>query len=147
MSFLGVNPRRNPLLDTLRRPVAELRGIPAPYPTGLADVAGDEPPLNVLEELARRLTEPRANRSAVMQEMRPKLMAQRLRVYGTTQPHVMLQFQDQLFVAFAPELMPPPDRGAFLTHWRIRGLVPANIEATKEERRWSYRLIAGAKFV
>lgn len=151
MSFIGVNPRRNPMLDALRRPVVELRGLPVPLPPTLAELPGqksgtEQSPMDVMHELVRRLEQPRPNRQAIMEEMAPKMKEGRDRFFGTAQQHVMLQFQDALFAAFALGLMTPDESASFLTHWRLRGLSPAKIEACKDGGFWSYRLIEEPTF-
>lgn len=146
MGFLGVNPRRNARLDTLRKSIVSLRGIPVPLPPTLAELPGQAPREDVLQALQKRLKEPRADRDRLYREALTKLEAQRPEIYGTAQQPMMLEFEEGLYTAFIPDLLTSEDARSFLSHWKLRGLVPAVLEASKTGSAWSYRFVEGCKY-
>lgn len=147
MSFIGVNPKRNERLDSLRKPRATLLGIPAPLPPTICLEPSTKDTqtasIVVMKELKQRLKEqgPRGNREAVFREAAEKLRALAHETMGTGQPPIMLQFGEALYSGFVQDLMSSDDLHAFNTVWRIRGCVPATIMASKEARSWTYDLV------
>lgn len=141
MSFLGVNPRHNERLDQLRRNEVNLLGIPAPISAYATPVAGGpSPSAGVSQDLAQELRRGRRGEGAgLFEDAIERLAALRESMMGTTQPGIMLQFGEKLFVAFVADAMSPDELRAFGTFWRIRGLIPASIQA-RRQRFWQYEL-------
>ena len=138
MGFLGVNPKRNRRLDTLRKTCVPLFGIPSPIPT----YPGLELEQNIVKEFGRRLQnlDARENRAAVLKEQAVRFRAITRDGLGTNQQPFMLLFGESLYSAVIPDLMCADDLQAFMKVWMIRGYVPATITALKPGKYWTYSL-------
>ncbi len=140
MAYLGTNPRKHGRLDSLGRTAVMLAGIPAPLPPSLGTMPGDEARGQILKEASARLKSPRADRQRILEDAAQKLRDSSESVFGTSQIPFMVQVDDDLFTTFIPDLMEDSERFSFYQNWRLRGLLPAEVEARKEGSIWKYRL-------
>jgi len=140
LAYLGTNPRKQGQLDSLGRTAVILAGVPAPLPPSLSSMPADEARAQILEEASARLKSPRADRKRILEDTAQKLRDSSENIFGTSQVPFMVQIDDDLFTTFVPDLMEDSERFSFYQNWRLRGLLPAELEARKEESVWKYRL-------
>lgn len=138
MGPFGYNPKKNPILDALRKDEVLLLAFPA-FAYGEKSKARD-----VVAEFSRRreVLGPRVDLKTLIREAAERLDTAASEVFGTTQRPFIVACGADAYVAFAPELMTEAELSAFQTAVTLHSQKLATIIARRKAAVWTYHLSA-----